>query len=173
MPSPFCSAVRPRESLVRLVLWVGILLVSGALPSQAQQTRPSVRRGSVFVEAGGNAGLLGATFNAELPLSKRFALRAGAGVDIFSATTIVPIQGVFLIGHGSSRLELAAGVTIANEPARYSGNWHWDGTKPFFSGFVGYRFQRERGFLFRFGVVPLLWTNTRLPWPGVSFGTSF
>jgi len=156
---------------------IGTLLVSGVSPSQAQQTRSSGPRGSMFVEAGGNAGLLGATVNAEMLLSRRFALRAGAGVDLFSYTTIVPLQGVLLVGRGSSKLEVAAGVTIANEPARYSGNWHWDGTKPFFTGFVGYRFQRERGFLFRIGVVPLLWGySLPLPWrawPAVGIGTSF
>lgn len=175
MPSPFCATVCPaRASLARLGLCLlGILPASGVSPSHAQQPRPSGHRGSVFVEAGGNAGILGGTVNAEVLLTRRFALRAGAGVDMFSYTILVPLQGVLLVGRGTSKLEVAAGLTIANEPAQYSGNWHWDGTKPFFTGFVGYRFQRDHGVLFRIGVVPLFWTNTRLPWPAVSFGTSF
>lgn len=175
MPSPLESGVRPApKPVVRLALClVGIAVVTGVSRLQAQYTRPSGPRGAVFVEAGGNAGLLGATVNAEVLLSRYFALRAGGGVDLFSYTTIVPLQGVLLVGSGSSKLEVAAGVTIANEPARYSGNWHWNGTKPFFTGFAGYRFQRERGVMLRIGVVPLLWTNAKLPWPGVSIGTSF
>jgi hypothetical protein len=36
-------------------------------------------------------------------------------------------------------------------------------TKAFFTGFFGYRHQRPEGFLFRVGVIPLLWTNTKVP----------
>ena len=62
-------------------------------------------------------------------------------------------------------------ITFAHEPEQYSGNWLWDGTRPFFTGFLGYRFQR-RGELFRIGAIPLNWTNKRLPWFAISMGFS-
>jgi hypothetical protein len=129
-------------------------------------------RGTVIVELAGNAAL-GATVNAELWLGHGMGVRGGAGMDFLSSTTVFPLQAVMLLGSGHSKFELAAGITVAHEDEANSGNWHWDGTKAFFSGFLGYRHQVSQGFLLRAGVVPLLWPNRRLPWVAIGFGTTF
>ena len=127
-------------------------------------------RGAVFVEFGGNS-LLGATGNAEFYFGNRIGVRAGAGLDFFTQTGVFPLQAVLLLGSGPSKLEVAAGVTVAHEANR--GDWPWDGTKAFFSGFLGYRHQRPHGFLWRVGVVPMLYTDTKAPWVAIGLGTTF
>jgi hypothetical protein len=126
-------------------------------------------RGAAFVELAGNS-LLGATGNAELYLGHGIGARVGVGRDFYSQTGVFPLQAVMLLGSGHSKLEVAAGVTVAHEG---SDDWDWDGTKAFFTGFFGYRHQRPQGFLFRVGVIPLLWTNAKVPWIAIGLGTSF
>jgi hypothetical protein len=146
------------------------LLIAATVPCPGQDVGRA--HGILFVELGGNAAF-GATANLEVFLAGPVAVRGGAGVDLFSSTPVYPLQVVLLAGGGSSKLELAGGVTIAHEDPAYSGNWHWDGTKAFATGFFGYRYQRPRGLLFRIGVVPLLWTNAHIPWVAISLGTTF
>jgi hypothetical protein len=145
-----------------------IALLLCALPCPGQDTGRA--HGSMFLETGGNA-YFGATFNLEFFPAGQVGLRAGAGLDVFSSTPVYPVQFVVLFGATRSKLELAGGVTIATEEAE--GNWHWDGTRAFATGFFGYRYQRPQGFLFRIGVVPLFWTNKHLPWVALGFGQSF
>lgn len=125
---------------------------------------------AVFVELAGNA-LFGATGNVEWYFRHGIGARLGVGRDFYSQTSVLPLQAVLLFGSGHSKLEVAAGVTVAQEAS--GGDWHWDGTKAFFSAFLGYRHQVPQGFLFRIGVVPLLWTNNNLPWVAIGLGTSF
>lgn len=151
--------------------WLPIaLLVVGAVPCPGQQSGRA--HGSMFLELGGNAAL-GGSMNFEVFLAGPIGVRGGAGMDLYSSTPVYPFQVVMLAGAGRSKLELAAGVTIAHEDPAYSGNWHWDGTKAFATGFFGYRYQRSRGFLFRVGVVPLFWTNAHIPWVAIGLGASF
>jgi hypothetical protein len=147
-----------------------VLLVVGAVPCPGQESARA--HGSMFFELGGNAAF-GASMNFEVFLAGPLGVRGGVGKDVFSGTPVYPLQVVLLSGAGRSKLELAAGVTIAHEDPAYSGNWHWDGTKPFANGFLGYRYQRPRGFMFRIGVVPLLWTNAHIPWVAIGLGTTF
>lgn len=145
-----------------------MLLVLGAVPCLGQDVGRA--HGSVFIDLAGNA-FIGFTANAEVFLAGPVGVRAGAGADIFSQTPVFPFQVVILLGGGRSKLELAGGVTVAQET--YSGNWHWDGTKAFAGGFIGYRYQKPRGFLFHIGVVPLPWTNSHIPWPALGMGATF
>jgi len=135
----------------------------------AAQTAPAP---GAFVEFAGDA-LLGMSLHAEMPVRANLLVRAGVGVDFFSYTTVLPVQVVLLTGRGNSKLELAAGITVANEPTQYSGNWHWNGTRVFPSGFLGYRYERSSGILFRIGVIPLFWTNAHIPWLAVGIGRAF
>ncbi len=144
---------------------LSLLLVCGAVHGQEVPAR-----GAAFVELGGNS-LLGVTANAELYLGRQIGVRVGGGRDFYSQTWVFPLQAVMLLGSGHSKLELAAGVTVAHEA--HSGDWHWDGTKAFFSCFVGYRYQLPHDVLFRVGVVPLLWANEQVPWVAIGLGWSF
>ena len=147
-----------------------IMLSVGASPCLAQDSGREATRGALFIEFAGNT-FLGGTLNAEVFLNQTVALRAGAGRDGFTQTKVFPLHVVLLAGAGSSKLELAAGVTVAQEG---NANWNnWDGTKAFPGGFLGYRYQRPRGFLFRIGVVPHLWSNNQFPWFALGIGTAF
>ena len=146
------------------------LLVLRAVPCAGQDSGRA--HGSLFFEVAGNAAV-GATMNVEYFFAAPVGVRVGAGIDLWSSTPVYPLQVVFLSGAGRSKLELAGGVTIAHEDPASSGNWHWDGTKVFGTGFIGYRYQKSRGFVFRLGVVPLLWTNSHIPWPAVGIGATF
>jgi len=146
---------------MRALLTAALLVVPTVCPAQDSR---------FFVELAGNS-LLGATANMEVALSDAVALRAGMGVDFYSSTSVWPLQAVLLAGAGRSKLELDAGLTIAHE--NQSGDWDWDGTRVFFTAFLGYRYQRPGGLLLRVGVVPLLWTNTKLPWAALGLGVAF
>lgn len=146
------------------------VLALRAVPCAGQDSGRA--HGSLSFEVAGNAAI-GATANLELLIAGRVGVRAGAGIDLFSSTPVYPLQVVVLFGSGRSKLELAGGVTIAHEDPAASGNWHWDGTKAFGTGFFGYRYQKPRGFVFRLGVVPLLWTNNHIPWPAAAIGATF
>lgn len=154
----------------RRVLWLTLLIpAAGSAASRAQEAT-EFTSGAAFVEGAGNA-FLGMTANIEWYQSPALAIRFGAGADFYSQTTVFPLQAVFLVGSGTSKLEASAGVTIAQEHA--SGDWHWNGTRPFLTGFLGYRHQPAKGVLFRIGVIPLLWTNTRVPWVAAGIGAAF
>ena len=144
------------------------LVLGVTMPGLAQQT-PHREKASVFVELAGNAAF-GATVNVEARVHPHVALRAGIGNDFYTSTMVVPAQVVFMSSARRSAIEVSAGVTVAFEDSRYTGNWNWDGVKPFFTGFAGYRYQAPGGFLFRLGVVPLLWTNGHIPWVALSLG---
>jgi len=121
---------------------------------------------SVIVELGGDA-VLGASINGEILSSRGIGFRVGVGYEWYSMTTVYPIQAVVLVGAGHSRFELSAGITVA----RNDGNeWDWSGTTTVFSGFAGYRHRSDGGTIFRIGVVPLNWTNAKVPWIGISLG---
>src|ERR1044071_1982749 len=101
----------PLQLFGHVLYCVALLLTGAASPLLAQRVGSSRATGALFLELEGNAGLLGATVNAELLLSRRVGLRAGVGSDLSSYTTVIPLQAVVLIGEGPSKLELAAGVT--------------------------------------------------------------
>src|SRR5213593_5130463 len=104
---------------MRSLLTAALLVVPTVCPAQNSR---------FFVELAGNS-LLGATANMEVALGKVFALRAGMGADFYSATNIWPLQAVLLAGAGHSKLEVDAGLTIAESD---DGDWEWYGTKSFF-----------------------------------------
>lgn len=147
---------------------LGFLFLVAAQPCLAQTTP----RPAVFVELAGDA-LFGMSLHVEVPVQANVLVRAGAGTDFFSYTTVLPLQMVILSGKGSSKLEFAVGITVAHEPDRYSGNWHWSGTQVFPSGFLGYRYERSPGMLFHVGVIPLFWTNNHIPWLALGIGHAF
>jgi len=151
-----------------ILLFAALMLL--ASPCEAQGAGTAGPQGTAYVDLAGNA-LFGATLNGEVFVGPQLAMRLGFGADAVTRTKVVPMQAVVLLGSGRSRFEIGAGVTIARE--KYSGDWHWNGTKAFASGFIGYRYQRERGVMVHVGVVPLMWTNRKLPWGTIGVGRSF
>lgn len=155
-----------------LIALVAAVAIPGPVKAQTSETADRDFGLGAFLELAGNS-LLGATANLEILFDREVGARVGYGADIYTLTRVVPVQIVYLIGGGgNSKLELALGVTIASE-GEYTGNWRWDGTQPFVSGFFGYRYHRPHGFLFRIGIIPMTWTNRQLPWLALSFGTTF
>jgi len=148
---------------------LGHLVAGTASPCLGQQASSDTTRVGWQVELGGNA-FLGATFNIEIHVTNTVALRAGGGMDLFSRKAVLPVQVVLLTGRGSSQFEASAGLTVAHEPAQYSGNWRWDGTQAFPGGFLGYRYHNRRGVMFRIGVVVLMWPNNNVPWIAIGIG---
>jgi hypothetical protein len=136
-------------------------------PVAAQQSPVQPVSWSLSLGLGGNA-LFGPSLGAEIVWYDAFGLRAGVGYDWYSPTRVVPLEAVGLFGGRGSQLEVAIGVTIATEGK--GDPWNWDGTQTFFTGFLGYRHHAANGFLFRIGVVPLLWTNNTIPWVAMTFG---
>lgn len=158
-----------RWYLIALVVATAIPARVGAQIAETAEHKVSV---GLLFELAGNS-LLGATANLEILVDRKIGVRAGYGVDVYTLTRVAPVQVVYLIdGGGNSKLELAFGVTVASE-GEYTGNWRWDGTQPFVSGFFGYRYHRPHGFIFRAGIIPMMWTNQRLPWFALSFGKCF
>ena len=113
-----------------------VLLVTGLAPCRGQSSGQA--HGSMFFELAGNA-FLGASANFKYFFGRAAGVRGGVGMDVYSSTRVVPVQVVYLAGARGSKLELAGGVTIAHEDPANPGNWHWDGTRAFASGFIGYR----------------------------------
>jgi hypothetical protein len=148
---------------------ITLMLLIWAAPCSGQMTGNPSHTGAAFLELGGNGGS-GATANLELSVFRTVAVRAGIGRCVSAQTTIAPFQLVWAIGRGSSRLEVAAGAVLAHEPRNFSGTFHWDGTKMFPTGFLGYREQDSGGRFLRAGVVPLLWLDHHQLFPALSFG---
>ncbi|UCC83683.1 MAG: hypothetical protein JSW46_01745 [Gemmatimonadota bacterium] len=158
-----------------LVLAILLTLSARAAAQVAPQAEPTFRspshgRHRVFLELAGNSAF-GFTVNYELGVTRTLGVRLGYGQDLYSDTKVWPFTLAALVGNGSSKFELSGGVVMVEE--NMSGDWDWDGTRVFATGFIGYRFQPRSGFLFRVGVIPLLWTNNQLPWVGLSLGTVF
>jgi len=170
------SALRTTTVLAVLVLATATQLpaqqatmpISEPGQSTGESSSPApLGRHRIYVELLGNTAL-GITLNYEYGLSPHWAVRVGGGLDLYSATTIIPVTLSALAGSGSSKLEIAGGFLVADEYS--SGAWHWDGTKVFPSFFIGYRYQPRKGFMLRVGMIPLFWTNNQIPWVGLSLG---
>ena len=95
-----------------LILCIIILIAPNE--SSAQHSQKTFARNQVYLELGG-CGIT-YTLNYERLVTENFALRGGIGVTpgwVFFDGTIftIPITGSYLIGEGSSKLELGLGAT--------------------------------------------------------------
>jgi hypothetical protein len=162
-----------RPGILAAVLLVSSLQVSAA---SAQSTEandtPSPISHAVYIEALGNAGLI--SFNYELGIQDKFAVRAGVGTIILFIS--YPLTASYLIGQTSNRLELGAGVTIVKYPTNADGTTIFGSLgdrASFGTAVVGYRYQPQHGILFRVGFTPLVNSGGFFPLGGVSLGYRF
>jgi hypothetical protein len=99
----------------------------------------------------------------------------GWGNDEDAHVTVVPLTANALLGSGSSRVELGAGVTILHgEIDSDIFDVHEEGTRAVPTGTLGFRYQRPAGGpLFRVGFTPFWVDGELIGWAGASFGYSF
>ncbi|HEU0014213.1 MAG TPA: hypothetical protein VFQ45_11050 [Longimicrobium sp.] len=148
----------------------------------AQDRSYFTARNAVYVEAGGNGGLI--SINLDRLITPNIGIRAGFATivspfgwatDEDASVTVVPITANALLGSGSSRAEIGAGVTILNgEIDSDLFDIHEEGTRTIPTATFGFRYQRPAGGpLFRIGLTPFFVDDELIGWAGVSFGYSF
>lgn len=166
------------------------LSVTSARAQEATLSAPEASaafaRNSVFLELGGN-GLL-YTFNYDRLFSKHVSGRVGAMVvsgtsegnfegDHFAGTgVLLPVTVNYLIGSGTSRLELGAGPLIGGgDFVTRNGRTYGLGFRGITSTIAYRRQPTDGGFNFRIGLTPFYARNTSLTqlWGGLSFGYTF
>ncbi len=156
-------------------------LVSTASAQHASLPHKDFARHSIFVEIGGSSGLY--SLNYDHKLADHVSLRVGGmyfGLkdnDTREHVSIItaPVMINYLLGSGSSRLELGVGMLLAQargevkDPQLEFDIRGWGGIST-----VGYRLQpRGGGFLFRIGVTPYFNGSQIIPWAGISLGATF
>ena len=166
-----------------------LLFCSITRPTRAQVTAPN----GIYIELLGN-GLL-YTINYDRFITDDIGLRggfeyiglsatSGSGESVSVSMMLIPITfNYFLASHdnrkvGSSKLELGAGIVIANISASVSGNvgnvFSGSGLGLGGTATVGYRYQpSDGGFIFRIGFTPLFGPGGFQPFGGISFGYGF
>jgi hypothetical protein len=158
--------------------YITILCLSIFLFS-ASPVLPQSHPNSLYVELLGNGGLY--SINYDRLFTSNIGGRIGFSYLSFKKDLFLPEMTLFtfpvsfsyLLGEGSSKLELGAGITIV------SGEFDWVNEKGS-GGLVvpnlifGYRFQSsDGGFLFRIGYIPLFTSEGVLSWVGLSMGATF
>ncbi len=139
----------------------------------------------MYLELLGNAGLYSLNYErrfgdkvyGRLGLSY-FSVGASAGESSAKVTLMTfPLMANYLVGDGSSHLELGAGALLLYAGGEVdSGGSRSSGEGVGIAGTatVGYRYQPpDGGFVFKVGFTPLVGVGGFLPWGGVSFGGAF
>lgn len=177
MPA-FTTSVKLR--IITSILF--FLAASSSLHAQEDVIGPlEFARNSIFIELGGNGILYSLNYDRKFTdhVSGRiggmgFAVRDD-DTDKRVGVLLFPTMVNYLLGNGSSRLELGAGLLwgfAAGEVESYGS----------FSGLglagvtttVGYRLQPAKGgFNFRIGITPLITNEGFQPWGGLGFGFGF
>ena len=168
------------QSFVALCCCVGSSSLANAQVS-GEAFSPRFEPNSVYLEILGNGVLYSVNYD------RRFTDHVGGrlGFMIFSAESednpnerisvaLIPVMVNFLVGTGSSRLELGIGPLFAaaaaetEEPETISGAGLGGVTTTF-----GYRYQpTDGGFVFRVGLTPFYSDGPQL-WGGISVGYGF
>lgn len=156
------------------------LLVAAGLPEQAHAQNYS--RNSVYLELGGNGLLYSVNYDRRFTdhVAGRagfmvFGGQSGAATDDQIGIAILPVMANYLVGSGSHRLELGAGLLFGVAGADTE---NFDLAPAVGIGGVtttfGYRYQPpDGGFLFRAGLTPFYSAGRPQLWGGVSVGYSF
>ena len=176
-----------RTHVLTLLLVVGscYLTTTHALAQEALPQRSSSKdfaRNSIYLEILGN-GLL-YSLNYDHKIFDHLSARIGGmylGVNESTSDSrvsllLVPVMANYLVGSGSSRLEIGAGLTLGSvggDIDAAGGDFDKGGVAAFTST-IGYRLQPTNGgFLFRIGFTPIFTANGFLPWAGLSLGGTF
>ena len=139
-------------------------------------------RNSIFLEILGNGLFYSLNYDHKIfnHLSARIGgmyLGVSEGVtDQNVSLLLVPVMANYLVGSGSSRLEIGAGLTLGSAGGNIdaAGGDFDEGGLAAFTSTIGYRLQpTDGGFLFRIGFTPIFTANGFLPWAGLSLGGTF
>ena len=160
------------KSLAVLVAIVGL-----CCPALAQSpTSPN----SIYLELLGNG--LFYSLNYDRMITESFGARVGIGYvqPIEASLTTVPIMAHYLVGSGSSKLELGFGACMLLQPdwsgLSFIGSEDKEarGSQILGTATLGYRYQRtDGGFVFRVGVTPFFGVMGFNLTGGLSFGYGF
>lgn len=168
-------------------LLICFMLLYGAYSAsytQAQDSRTA--KNTLYLELLGNGIFY--SVNYEHFLSDQLAARAGISYSTLTSETsgqtqkegnffTFPLMLNYLVGKGSSHLELGGGLSIITFSETNPESNLLDfisGTTVLVTGTVGYRYQQpDGGFVFRIGFTPLTNFNVVAPWGGLSLGYAF
>jgi hypothetical protein len=158
---------------------ISILIFSSQ--SDAQYSELTYKKNQVYLELGG-CGLT-YSINYERLLTEDFALRGGIGITpgwLFVDGTIftIPVTGSYLIGNGSSKLELGLGATyLTTTDISVFGLPAGSSYLIAFDGIIGYRLGSPYGgFIFRIAFNPMYSADFDpefIPYGLISFGYGF
>ena len=168
-----------------IILLVGIGWCWPMPKAQAQEaiSRPSsdFARNSIFIELLGNG--VAYSLNYDHKLFNHLSARLGGmyapwndkDANQSASLILVPLMANYLVGNGSSRLEIGAGLTFGHASGNLEGIDEFSGGGiAAFTSTIGYRLQPTNGgFLFRIGFTPIFTGNGILPWAGLSLGGTF
>ena len=164
--------------MCQLTLVSVLILFSFFVSSKAQAQ--DFARNSIFVELGGNGALY--SLNYDHKFFDHASARVGGMYLPLSASdsedrvniALFPIMVNYLVGSGSSRLELGIG-TLAGYVSGNAENENFSrGAVGGLTGTIGYRLQPvDGGFLFRIGFTPFTTGAGIQPWGGLSLGATF
>lgn len=158
---------------------VSVLTLSSFFISSKSQAQDFARN-SIFLELGGNGALY--SLNYDHKFFDHASARVGGMYLPLSAedsddrvnVALFPIMINYLVGSGSSRLEVGIG-TLAGYVSGNADNENFsEGAVGGLTGTLGYRLQPvDGGFLFRIGVTPFTTGAGIQLWGGLSLGATF
>jgi hypothetical protein len=134
---------------------------------------------TVYFEAGGPGLALTINYDARFGHKRNgFGYRIGAGYFASGGNNVftIPIQVNYLVGNGTSLLELGAGTTFLNSYGDNKGKtFIFDRVTGFIgTATIGYRYQPEqKGINLRIGFVPIFYDEGIIAAGGVSVGYTF
>ena len=167
-----------------LITFLNLILIVSAIAQNQHDNRDStmrnIQRNSFYIELGGNGVIISINYERIVPLGTKtglgFRIGAGTAGSIDTANTAIAYTGLveinFLFGKSKHFLETGIGFTNA---------FTVNDTEQLCSIRLGYRYQGEKGFLFK--IAPMyLYNFEKLKgnhdvfggiWLGASFGYSF
>jgi hypothetical protein len=96
--------------------------------------------------------------------------------SLIAVIVIVPVTLNYLIGNGSNKFEIGAGIDYLSVSGGSIFGLHANASesKVFGTATIGYRYQQaDGGFLFRIGFTPVFGENGLQPLGGLSLGFTF
>ena len=161
--------------------WCTTLSEATAQEALSRRGSGNFARNSIFLELGGNGVFY--SLNYDHKIFNHFSARIGGMYapwedEISSQNAsllLVPLMANYLVGNGSSRLEVGAGLTFGNISGNLDGFDEFsEGGVAAFTSTVGYRLQPTNGgFLFRIGYTPTFFSDGVLHFIGLSLGGTF
>ena len=177
------------KKLIAVILF--IISISTGATSQVVVHQYDFNLNTLFIEAGGNAVLYSLNYDRIILNNKLFKISCRGGVEylpsfIFGSVKsefAFPVEVNFLFGKDEKFIECGAGVALGYEIFNYLTDQPWGLA---ITGRIGYRLQKQNGFFFRAGFVPIMYKSIVdngdnslevkyhvYPWVGVGVGKTF